>query len=86
MRITLAHVSPRGGSRGKMQDVQALVDDYVSRCRVWDEVEEKSFVSEERLLEAAGASGRTRAAVCLLDGRGKQMSSEEFAAQFRRWP
>lgn len=85
MQIALAHVSPRGGRRGKMEGVQALVDDYVARCRIWDEVEDVSFVSEERLLEAAAASGRTRAVVCLLDGRGKRMSSEEFAGQFKRW-
>ena len=85
MRITLAHVSPRGGNRTKMQPIQALVDEYATRCRGWDEVEDKGFASEERLVDAASAAGRTRAVVCLLDGRGKRMSSEEFAGQFRRW-
>jgi 23S rRNA (pseudouridine1915-N3)-methyltransferase len=85
MRITLAHVSPRGGSRAKMSAVEALVADYVTRCGAWADVEATAFASEARLLEAvATMSKRTRPVVCLLDS-GKQLSSEKFAAQLERW-
>jgi len=86
MRITLAHVSPHGGSRAKMQDVEALVTDYVTRCGAWADVEAKAFASESRLLDAVAAmSKRTRPVVCLLDSGGRQLSSEKFAAQIERW-
>jgi len=71
---------------GKMQDVEALVTDYVTRCGAWADVEAKAFASEARLLDAVSAiSKRTRPVVCLLDSGGRQLSSEKFAAQIERW-
>ncbi|WP_114207038.1 23S rRNA (pseudouridine(1915)-N(3))-methyltransferase RlmH [Acidisarcina polymorpha] len=66
--------------RGRATAFDALADVYLSRLAVYTPVEAKTFRSEEAFLEAV-AGGRTRTAprVVLLDGRGKMLSSAEFA-------
>lgn len=86
MRLTLAHITPHSAARAKMEPIEALVTDYLTRCRPWALVETKAFSSEARLLESVvAASQRTRPVLCLLDSSGKPLSSEQFASAIERW-
>jgi 23S rRNA (pseudouridine1915-N3)-methyltransferase len=77
MKLTLAHI----GSASKAGDAcDALVEEYLKRCKGFMRCEAEGFRSEKALLEWLGKQGgRTEAAVMLLDGRGRQMSSEQLA-------
>ena len=78
MRLTLAHIGTRPGSR---DSYNALTETYLERCSAFADCQPEAFRSEEALLEAiAKRQGRTPSLLVLLDSRGKQMSSEAFAA------
>lgn len=67
---------------GKTKDpaIQALTADYLKRLNYYAEVEALSLASESALLKYGDKSGlRPAHSIILLDGRGKQLSSEEFA-------
>ena len=86
MQIVLTHVSPHSAARAKMAAIQDLVADYIARSRAWADVHERAFASQEKMLEAiTAAEKRTRPVVCLLDSRGKEMTSEAFATRIGRW-
>jgi 23S rRNA (pseudouridine1915-N3)-methyltransferase len=78
MQITLAHIGTRAG---KNDGCGGLVEDYLKRCAGWSTCVSEAFRSEEAFLEWLGKQrGRTETFLLLLDGRGKQMSSEDLAA------
>ena len=67
---------------GKTKDpaIQALTADYLKRLNYYAEVEAIALPSEAALLKYGEKSGQRPAhSIVLLDSRGKQLSSEEFA-------
>ena len=60
--------------------IQSLTEEYLQRLSHYAEVEGTSLKDEAALLALSkGISGRARHVLILLDGKGKQISSEEFA-------
>lgn len=77
MQVTLAHIGARPGSR---DGLDALVQTYLERCSQFARCRTEGFRSEEALLEwLEKHQGRTPVVVTLLDSRGRQMNSEDFA-------
>jgi 23S rRNA (pseudouridine1915-N3)-methyltransferase len=78
MQVTLAHI----GSHTKSKDpCDALVHEYLKRCTGLMRCETEAFRYEKPLLEWLGRQrGRTEIVVLMLDGQGRQMTSEELAA------
>lgn len=67
---------------GKTKDpaIQSLTAEYLKRLGFYADVEGLAFPSEEALLKMRDKSGaRTSYSMVLLDSRGKELSSEEFA-------
>ena len=67
---------------GKTKDpaIQALTDDYVKRLSHYADVEAGAVRDESALLKLCARDTRpTRHTLVLLDGGGKQLSSEELA-------
>ena len=63
---------------------RALTEEYLRRISHYVSAESHEIGSEEALLELAeSASGRTRPVLVLLDARGRQFTSEEFAGLLR---
>ena len=84
MKITLAAVAPRR-TRTKTEATDRLVDDYVERTARYVACETYLSESESALLEwLERQPGRAPAYAVFLDSRGKQLSSEEFAALLGR--
>jgi 23S rRNA (pseudouridine1915-N3)-methyltransferase len=62
--------------------IQALTDEYLKRISRYTQVEGTSLRDEAALLEISGRSGNKSAAkstLILMDSRGKEFSSEQFA-------
>jgi 23S rRNA (pseudouridine1915-N3)-methyltransferase len=59
--------------------LQSLTDEYLKRLSRYIEVEGSSLKDEETLLKLCAPTARPRHTLVLLDGRGKQLSSEELA-------
>ena len=67
---------------GKTKDsaIQALTTDYLKRLRNYAEVEGMTFANEQAILKYRERAGtRPAHSLVLLDLRGRQLSSEEFA-------
>lgn len=78
MRLTLAHIGSRPGSK---DGFDALTQVYLERCSAFARCQTEALRSEEALLDwLARRPGRLPALVVLLDSRGKAMTSEAFAA------
>ncbi len=78
MQLTLAHI---GSLAGRKDEFEALTHAYIDRCSAYVPCRTLAFKTEAALLEWIGKQkGRTAAVTVLLDGRGKQMSSEAVAA------
>ncbi len=77
MNILLAHI----GSSPRAQDpFQLAVADYLKRCSGVAHCSSEAFRTEAAFFDWLGRQkSRTEPAVWLLDGRGKQMSSEALA-------
>jgi len=60
--------------------IQALTDEYVKRLGRFVGVETTAYKDEGSLLKLCARDTRLRHALVLLDSRGKQFSSEEFAS------
>ncbi len=78
MHLTLAHI----GSRLAAKDgFNALTQTYLDRCTPFAKCQSQAFRTEDALLEWLGrVQGRTPAVAVLLDSRGRQLTSEAFAA------
>jgi 23S rRNA (pseudouridine1915-N3)-methyltransferase len=64
--------------------IQSLTDDYLKRLRQFADAEGVSLTDEAALLKLSGREGRNlRRELVIFDARGKQLSSEEFAAYVR---
>ncbi len=84
MKLTLASVSP-SSARTKNKAVEALFEDYVKRTARYVPCEGQLFDTEAALLTWLDRqAGRAPAYAVLLDSRGQQYTSEEFAAQLGR--
>jgi 23S rRNA (pseudouridine1915-N3)-methyltransferase len=60
--------------------IQSLTDEYLKRLSRYAEVEGSALKDESALLKLCGREARpVRYTLVLLDSRGKQLSSEEFA-------
>ena len=78
MQITLAYVGARAGSK---DGVEGLIQGYLERCSGFARCTTTGFRSEGAFMEwLERQQGRTPALAVLLDGRGRQVSSEAFAA------
>jgi 23S rRNA (pseudouridine1915-N3)-methyltransferase len=78
MQVTLAHIGSHAGSKDACD---ALVREYLKRCSGVMRCEAMAFRSEKALLEWLGKQrGRTEIVTLMLDGRGREMTSEELAA------
>ncbi len=66
---------------GKTKDaaIQSLTDEYLKRLTRFAEAEGVALKDEAALLKMCARDARHRHALVLLDGRGRQLSSEELA-------
>ncbi|HYX54427.1 MAG TPA: 23S rRNA (pseudouridine(1915)-N(3))-methyltransferase RlmH [Candidatus Limnocylindrales bacterium] len=63
---------------------RALTDEYLKRISRYAQAESHEMANEDALLAmASDITGRTRPVLILLDGRGRQFTSEEFAELLR---
>ena len=66
---------------GKTKDaaIQSLTDEYLKRLSRYSDVDGIALKDEAALLKLCARNARARHTLVLLDGRGKQLSSEELA-------
>jgi 23S rRNA (pseudouridine1915-N3)-methyltransferase len=84
MKITLAAVIPRR-TRSKSEASDRLIADYIERATRYIPCESELFDSEAAVLHWLDRQpGRTSAYAILLDSRGQQYTSDEFATQLGR--
>jgi len=78
MNITLAYV---GAQLNAKDEYEILTSVYLGRCSSFAHCKSEAFRTEAALLDwIERLHGRTPAMIAMLDSRGKQMSSEAFAA------
>ena len=78
MNLTLAHIGARPAAKDEFEILAAL---YLGRCSNFARGNAESFRNEKALLDwIKKQQGRTPVMAILLDSRGRQMSSEVFAA------
>jgi len=78
MYLTLAHIGVRPGSK---DGFDALAQSYLERCSTFARFQTEAFRTEEAMLGwLRRQQGRTTPLAVLLDSRGRQMTSETFAA------
>ncbi|WP_263382721.1 23S rRNA (pseudouridine(1915)-N(3))-methyltransferase RlmH [Granulicella arctica] len=81
MKISLTAILPRR-SRTKTEPTDRLLTDYQERCGRYLPTESVVYDTEAAFLDSLDKQpGRTAATVILLDSRGQQLSSEEFATR-----
>jgi 23S rRNA (pseudouridine1915-N3)-methyltransferase len=84
MKITLAAIVPRR-ARSKSEATDRLVADYIERAVRYVSCESQLFDSEAATLEWLDRQpGRIPSHAILLDSRGQQYTSEEFATHVGR--
>ncbi len=84
MKITLAAIAPTR-SRAKSSPAETLAADYLARAAHFAPTAAENFPTEAALLASLDrAAARTAPHLILLDSRGKQLSSEAFAAHIGR--
>jgi 23S rRNA (pseudouridine1915-N3)-methyltransferase len=77
MQVTLAHI---GAPVRKQDPYEGLVSNYLKRCVGVARCDGQSFRTESALFDwLSRQKGRTEPVLLLLDGRGRQMSSEAWA-------
>ena len=75
MKLTVAWIG-----KTKEPAIQSLTDEYLKRLSRYGDVQGMAVRDESALLKLGGREARpTRHTLVLLDTRGKQLSSEEFA-------
>jgi 23S rRNA (pseudouridine1915-N3)-methyltransferase len=78
MKLHVVWISPKSRSKEPAYDV--LTNEYATRIRKYVALETTDLPNEPALLKLIERSaGRTAPVLVLLDSRGKQMTSEEFA-------
>jgi 23S rRNA (pseudouridine1915-N3)-methyltransferase len=78
MNLTLAHIGARPAAK---DEFEALTAAYLGRCSAFAHCKAEAFRTETALLDwLQRHEGRTPVVAVLLDSRGRQMSSEVFAA------
>jgi 23S rRNA (pseudouridine1915-N3)-methyltransferase len=78
MNLTLAHIGPRYAAK---DEFEALTQLYLARCAAFAHCKTEAYRDEEAFFAWLDRQqGRTPALLVLLDGRGRQFSSEAFAA------
>ncbi|CAN5403625.1 23S rRNA (pseudouridine(1915)-N(3))-methyltransferase RlmH [soil metagenome] len=84
MKITLTAILPKA-SRTKAEATDRLLADYVARTARYLPCVSQAFDTEAALLDWLDQQpGRVRAYAVLLDSRGQQFTSEDFAARLGR--
>jgi 23S rRNA (pseudouridine1915-N3)-methyltransferase len=84
VKLVLAAISP-ARTRAKSDAAATLAADYLARAARYLPCEPQHYASEAALLTALDRqSARTTPVLILLDSRGKQLTSEEFAAHLGR--
>jgi 23S rRNA (pseudouridine1915-N3)-methyltransferase len=76
MRLTLAHIGNRLAANDPFEQLTQM---WLKRMSPFAETESAAYRSVEALFEALGRAKKGAQVLVLLDSRGKQMSSEEFA-------
>lgn len=74
MKIRIAWIG-----KTKEPAIQALTDEYLKRISRYLQVEGISLRDEADLLAKFGSAAKTKATLILMDSRGKEFSSEQFA-------
>lgn len=74
MKIIVAWIG-----KTKNPAIQSLTDEYLKRLRQYADASGISLKGEAALLKLSAADARPRHRLILLDGQGKQFTSEEFA-------
>jgi 23S rRNA (pseudouridine1915-N3)-methyltransferase len=69
----------------KEQAIDALTAEYLKRLRRYAEIEGAASKDESAVLKACSPGARPKHNLVLLDSRGKQFSSEEFAGWLREY-
>ena len=77
MKLRVAWIQAKPG-KDKHSGVASLTTEYVQRIARYASIETRELGSEASLFKDVGSS-KTAPVLVLLDSRGKQMSSEEFA-------
>lgn len=81
MQVTLAQIGSRPGAKDGFDSLSRI---YLERCGQFAQCRAEAFRTEEVFWEAldklSRQPGRTSPVVVLLDSRGRQLSSEDFAA------
>jgi len=82
MQLTLAHIGPRAINGPRSKDCFAkLTELYLERCAPFARCGSEAFRNEQALLEwIEKLQGRTTPVAILLDSRGRNLTSEAFAA------
>jgi 23S rRNA (pseudouridine1915-N3)-methyltransferase len=79
VKLTVAWIG-----KTKEPAIQSLTDEYLKRLSRYGDVQGMAVRDESALLKLCGREARpTRHTLVLLDSRGKQLSSEEFAEFLR---
>ena len=79
MKLRVVWISPQ--SRSKQPPYDLLTREYVARISKYQAIEASDLPSEAALVKlTARAASRTNPVLVLLDQRGKEMTSEQFAA------
>jgi len=78
VKLRVVWIAPK--SRSKEPAYDALTREYVNRVSKYQAIEASDLPSEDALLKVVEQStGRTRPLLVLLESRGKEMTSEQFA-------
>jgi 23S rRNA (pseudouridine1915-N3)-methyltransferase len=84
MKITLAAIAPRR-TRSKSEASDRLIADYIERASRYVSCDSELFDSEAAVIDWLDRqAGRTPACAILLDSRGQQFTSDEFATHLGR--
>jgi 23S rRNA (pseudouridine1915-N3)-methyltransferase len=78
MQLSLAYIGARASSRDRFDPLCQL---YLDRCSTFARCVSEAFRTEEAFFDWSDRKqGRTQPILVLLDSRGRQMTSEAFAA------
>jgi 23S rRNA (pseudouridine1915-N3)-methyltransferase len=83
MLLTVAHIGPKSGKSGAKSQYESLTRLYIDRITSYIPCQTEAFATEATFLAwltRPKQAGRIPALPVLLDSRGRQLSSTEFAA------